>query len=359
MVTSIQLGNFFTSGGKTVLGGVGGSGLDTQGLVKGLTEAKRLPAVALEDKVTKNDKVSSALNEFKTLLATFKDAVSFLRNPPGVANQASNAFAYTKADVTTNDGSIAGNYLSVATSPGVTPQIFNVSDIASVASAKQQSTGNITFISPATTFDADSDFVTAVATGNHFKVGTVTVNGQAITLEAGDSLNDVAAKFNARKTDTGIAANVIKVSDNNYRLVFTATKTGLTSNFNLNTMSDPGGVFNGTVFANLQTASNAVFTLNGVEITRENNAISDVVNGVTFNISDDVLKRDAGPIDVEISSLKDTKTRLSDEIAKIDLQVERFRQSLLDKFASLESALSKVNSLLQSIDAQNKARNQN
>jgi flagellar hook-associated protein 2 len=281
MVTSIQLGNFFSSGGKTVLGGVGGSGLDTESLINGLTGTKRLPAVKLEASVTANGKKSDALAEFKKLLSAVKDAASFLRNPPGVGNQAQNAFLYTTASVISNTSTAAANYVNVSTSPGVSPGTYSITDIASTAAAKQQGTVDITIA------DTDTAFVTASPTANRWTAGTVTINGQDITLEEGDTLSGVVNKFNAKKTALGFTTSVVKVSEGEYQFVFTANKTGEDADFDLN---DPlfvtagSAVFNSFVFQLRQPASNAVFTVNGVTITRQNNTISDVYSGITFNL---------------------------------------------------------------------------
>lgn len=282
MVTSVQLGNFFTSGGKTVLGGSGGSGIDTESLIKGLTDAKALPATKLQDTITANGKITDALTQFKTLVSAVKDAASFLRNPPGVGNQASNAFLYTTANVVSNTSVDASNYVGVSSSPGTAAGTYNISVITSVAAAKQQGTGDITGLA-----DADTAFVTASATANRFTAGTVTINGTDITLDTGDTLNQVAAKFNTVSSSTGIKASVVKVSDGTFQLAFAATATGLDADFDLNsagTVTAGASVFNGMAFGLRQDASNAVFTMNGVEITRQNNTVSDVVNGVTFNI---------------------------------------------------------------------------
>ena len=78
-----------------------------------------------------------------------------------------------------------------------------------------------------------------------------------------------------------------------------------------------------------------------------------------FNISDDLVKRDNGALDVELKSIESTQERLQTQIDKIDEQVERFRQQLLDKFGEMERAVARVNALLQSIDAQNQTRYSN
>jgi len=282
MVTSIQLGNFFSSGGKTVLGGVGGSGLDTESLVTSLAEAKGLPATRLQDTITANGKVSDALGQFQTLLSSLKDAASFLSNPPGVGNQAQNAFAYTNTNVVTNTGASASNYMTVTTAPGVAVSSYNIDEITSIASAKQQGTTNLAIAT------ADTAFVTGAPTLGRFTAGTVTINGVDIELEEDDTLNEVMAKFNADSDELGFTTSIIKVSTGNYQLVFTANETGLASDFDLNDTVDfvtaGESVFNGMVFGDRQEASDAEFIVNGVTIIRDSNTISDVYDGITFNL---------------------------------------------------------------------------
>jgi len=282
MVTHIQLGNFFQSGGRTVLGGVGGSGIDTEALVKALTDAKRLPATRLEDKIKLNDSRSKALADLQALLSKLKDAASFLRNPPGVGNDADNAFAFTKTTILSNTSVDGNSYLSVSSTPGTTLQNYVISDITSLARAKVQSTGDITIAT------ADAAAVSSTPVGGQFKAGTFTLKGQQITFASGDSLNTVAAKLNAVSSQTGIRANIIQVSTGTYQLSFTATATGTTADFDFNnvdvpgTLVDPDGVFSG--ITTKQTATNAEFKLNGVSIVRQSNTASDVVSGVTFTL---------------------------------------------------------------------------
>jgi len=294
MVTSIQLGNFFSSGGKTVLGGVGGSGLDTETLVQSLADAKALPATKLKDTITANGKISDALSQFQTKLSAVKDAASFLSNPPGVGNQAQNAFAYTTTTVVTSNGSTAANYLSVTTAPGVTSSSYNIEEITSVAAARQRGTENIANLD-----DADTAFVTASATANRFTAGAIVINGKTITLTTGDTLNQVASKFNSVSDDTGFTTSIIKVADDTYQLVFTANETGEDADFDF---ADPlfltsgSAVFNDVDIESRQDASNAAFTVNGVDIVRQSNIIDDVYTGVTFNIVQET------PVDVTLKA---------------------------------------------------------
>lgn len=280
----IQLGNFFQSGGRTVVGGVGGSGIDTESLVKSLTEAKRLPATRLEDRIKVNDSRTKALSELQTLLSKLKDATNFLRNPPGVGNSADNAFAYTTTSITSNTSVAGSTYLSVSATPGTTLQNYTVTEISSLAAAKVQATENITVT------NLDTSVVSATPSSDEFKAGTFTLNGESVTFAVGDSLNVIAGKINAVSNNTGIRANIIQISSGVYQLSFAATATGEDADFDFNNVDVPGtlvdasGVFTQITITDKQVASNASFKLNGSTIERQTNSISDAVTGVTFNL---------------------------------------------------------------------------
>lgn len=284
MAGQISLGNFFTSGGKTISGSSGGSGIDTQALVKGLTDAKLIPATKLQDQITLNDKRAAAFTEFNTLLATFKTAASALRNPPGVANAADNAFKFRTATISSNTSVAGTDYVTVSATPGTAVQSYTVSNITSLAASKKQSTGNINIAT------ADTAVVSATPAAGEFKAGTFTLKGQSITFNAGETLNSVAAKFNAVSANTGISASIVQVTTGQYQLSFSSTNTGTVNDFDFNNLSPAGtlvdatGVFGSVTVTTKQSAANAVFDLNGTTITRSNNAITDLVDGLTFTI---------------------------------------------------------------------------
>lgn len=302
MVSQIQLGNFFNLNGKTISGGAGGSGLDTESLVKALTDAKAIPATKLQDRIDVNSKKAEALGEFKTLFGKLKDAVAILRNPPGVANAADNAFKYRTANISSNTSVAGTDYLSVTASPGAALQSYTVSEITSVAKARKQSTGNISIAT------ADTAAVSATPAAGEFKAGTFTLNGQSITLTAGESLNSVAAKFNAVSSSTGVSASIIKVASGTYQLSFSATETGTDADFDFNNVSpvgtlvDAGGVFSQITISDKQSAANAVFKFNGVSITRQSNTVSDLVDGLSITIKKDMSDAPLTEVGVDIEA---------------------------------------------------------
>lgn len=284
MVTQIQLGNFFNSGGRVVVGGVGGSGLDTETLINALVGVRRIPILRLEDRITVNDSRSSALASFQQLLSRLKDATNFLRNPPGIGNDADNVFKYRTTTVTSNTEVAGSTYVTVAASPGANVQNYTINSISSIARATKQQTGDINIDT------ADDEAVSDTPAAGQFKAGTFTLNGVDITLEDEDSLNAVAAKFNAVSDQTGISANIIKIEDGVYQLSFVATETGEDADFDFNnidppgTLTDPDSVFGVVTITEWQNAANAVFEIDGVEITRQSNIISDVIDDLTFTL---------------------------------------------------------------------------
>lgn len=129
--------------------------------------------------------------------------------------------------------------------------------------------------------------------------GTVKLNGTSISLAAGDSLMAVANKISSASYTTGneLTATVI---DN--RLVIQTKDTGAASTIYgmtagtppfTNATDDPDnilqtqlGIINGSgALVNVaQTSCDSAFSVNGLSITRSDNTIDDVINGVSFNL---------------------------------------------------------------------------
>ncbi len=272
MVSQIQLGNIFSAGDRQILTG-GNSGIDVEGLVTGLSEAKRQPAVLLESRIEANATRSTALTELKTLLTGLRDAANFLRNPPGVQNAADNIFEFRSALVSSNTAVSGDTYLSVTAEPGASIAEYSVT-VTTLATQNIQTTNTFAL--------ADAD-TSAVGGAGPLNAGPLLVGAGAVsvTLVAGDTLNQVAAKVNAVKGQSGIEATVIKVSNGNFRLSFKSVETGTSQNYDILT-ANPASFNVG--FALQQNAVNAEFELDSTTIIRESNSIDDVIDGLTFTL---------------------------------------------------------------------------
>lgn len=272
MVTQISLGNFYQSGGKTVVGG-SASGIDTEGLIKGLTEAKAIPATKLKDKIDVNTKTATSLKSFQDLLTKFQDASNFLRNPLGVNNASTNVFEFRKASIASNDSAAGSSYMTVTAEPGSPVGTYDLK-IDALATRNIKTTS---------TFALANANTSVVGGGGPFNAGTLTLGASAtaVTLNAGDTLTQVAAKINAVSSQSKVQASVVQIATGQYRLSFKTTETGAALNYDILT---PNAAVLNVGFSQQSDAVDAQLQLDGTTITRSQNSIGDLVDGVTFNL---------------------------------------------------------------------------
>jgi flagellar hook-associated protein 2 len=276
MITQIQFGNIFSANGRNVISG-SASGYDTEALIKGLVDAKRLPAVQLESSLELNGKKQSALSQMRDILTRFKDAANFLRNPQGVFNEADNVFEYRKATLSSNSSVAASTYLDVTAAPGATIADYEVT-VDQLATYNVKTTNNFAAAGLNTIIVGADAMAGLPLNAGTIELGTAQVD---VVLETGDTLGEVIQKINAVKDSSGVEATAIKVDGTNYRIQLKTLNTGTAQNYTLN--STPSPVFN-MGFAIQQDAVDAEMTVEGTQITRSSNVISDLFDGLTFTL---------------------------------------------------------------------------
>jgi flagellar hook-associated protein 2 len=302
MVSKITLGNTFDTGGRTVIGG-SNSGIDTEALVKGLTDAKRLPAVKLEKRLELDAKKQTALTDLKDIVTRFKDAANFLRNPSGVQNYSENIFEYRNATLSSNTGVNASNYLSATIAPGADLSDYNI-QVGSLATYNIQTTN---------TFALVSTLAPVVGAALPVQSGTLSVGtgATAITLADGDTLQQVIDKINATTDQNKVQATAIQVSTGNYRIQLKATDTGTALNY-----TPTVGIF-GTGFAVNQAATDASITIDGTTIASTSNSISTAIEGITLE-----LKQPTGGATLSLNIDPDTEVVKTAILNFVDLYNE-------------------------------------
>ncbi len=269
MITRVQFGNIFNVGGRQVLGG-SNSGYDTQSLIEGLTTAKRLPAVKMEDTLKLDASKQEAYTKLKKILGTFKETADHLRNPPGVQNSSNNIFSYRAGSLSSSSAVAAENYLDATIEPGTDLSNYTIT-------VDQLATYNLKTTAP---FALASLNTSVVGGAGPLNAGTWAIgpHGTSITLNNGDTLQQVVNKFNAVSDTSEIRASAIQVSPGNYALQLKSTTTGAAMNYAL-----PGGLLNIGLDVN-QSAVNAELTIDNTTIIRSTNSISDAIDGITFDL---------------------------------------------------------------------------
>ncbi|MEX2649229.1 MAG: flagellar filament capping protein FliD [Alphaproteobacteria bacterium] len=215
MATSLNLGSLTVDpSGRTILSGVS-SGIDFKDAVDKIIEAKRLPAVRLETRVTDNKARIEAYKELRGALNALKDTVNRLRGAVSV-DGAGDIFKAKKTFTSTfrTDGvgpSAAGNLVGVTVANGAAPGVHEI-EVRRVATAHKVSSQS---------FPSQSSAL-GIA-------GTITVGGRSVVIAATDTLADVRDRFNtvnAGTTPSGVTASVVSVSATEHYLVLTKDKTG-------------------------------------------------------------------------------------------------------------------------------------
>jgi flagellar hook-associated protein 2 len=295
---AISFGNLSTTSGAPRLSG-SASKLDTEAILNATYEAKRMPAVRLENRTTKNEEKIAAFEDMRSLLANLKSASEGLRNPPGFFGAQSNSFetkqAYFTSSTTTPPSDIIG--VAVTNSAAVGSFDLVVDQLATANKLSSASVGA-----------ADATLGDAWNGGGAFSgtldIGLAGGSTATIDVDSGMTIYDLRDRINAEKSTTGVRASVLKVSDTDFRLVMSAEETGKAI-----TITDASGIGGGFQTSELQAAQPALFEIDGVPMTRLSNQADDVLPGITINL----FKADPGTtINVSVEpSLGDIKEKVA------------------------------------------------
>ncbi len=268
------------------------TGMDTDMIVAKLMQAQRIPLDKIVQKRTLVEYQRDAFREINTKITNFRNNTLFSFKMEG-------SFLAKKAET-------LGNQTAVSAKPTGNAQagtlILNVNELATAAT--NRSTASIKLDAD---FDPDKSLADEIAAGNisGFSSNTFTINGSdAITIEAGDTLNSVISKINKYTNVTAFydsfSGQVSLVSKSTGKVNgpdgdgdrITFTGDFLTSSLRIET---------GTAETEEIAATNALIDINGISTERTGNTFT--VNGVeltlkeksagvstTFNISSDTDK---------------------------------------------------------------------
>ncbi|OCR93061.1 flagellar filament capping protein FliD [Campylobacter fetus] len=260
----------------------------------------------IDTKIQTNLTQQKDLTAIKTLLSTFKSNVSSLTDDT----------SYLKRSVSSSGSGSA----TVDASTGVNEQTMKikVSQLASqdVYQSKKFELKNESILSPGS---AETSFKLNIGSSSY-----------EIGVDSSTTLEDIANKIN-ELTDGKIQAKVLNVGgENPYSLVIQSKDSGKDNEVSFSYVEDSSGSIDNSknlmkslgfmfkdpsttspgekltmmtdaeikdaaltdttintsnVASRLQTAQNAIFEFNGIEITRDTNSISDLITGVTIKLN--------------------------------------------------------------------------
>jgi len=258
-----------------------GSGLNVTQIVDALVDAERVPKQTQidEEKETATVKIS-ALGTLKNELNVFNANSAALDGQTGL-----------------NLASSTGNIALTRTDSSLASEFSHTINVAQIAQAQILNFDNGGSGFNSTTADIGIDELSlrfGTWSGTSFSTNPDYSSATTLSFTTGDtSLTDVRDAIN--NAGIGVTASIIEVSDNSYSLVVKSDvgedkalriKSHLSGSENNVLKYNPGSV---DAFADTATqvvaATNALFTVDGISVTRDSNVITDLFSGITMELS--------------------------------------------------------------------------
>jgi len=265
-----------------------GSGIDVKSLAQSLVDAEKTPKkerieakiAQSEAKITGYSAVKFALSELKTAFGKLNDASDFSSIKP--TNTQPSAFG-----ITASPSAVAGSF-----------------SIEVLQTALAQRTASSNFDARDTPLNGGAAFTLNLSVGGQSKGDISVTNPTPAGMVS--AINGAKLGVSAQLINTGNGFNVVVTGDTGAAQSFT-----LSSNDGTASGSDPAVPVAGVEFATpLQTATNARFKVNGLEVSRSSNTVNDVIDGVTLDLFANTsgaarldLNRDAASIKDNIRGL--------------------------------------------------------
>jgi flagellar hook-associated protein 2 len=248
-----------------------GSGLNITQIVDSLVQAETAPLSSqIEQKIEKSNQqisgyaiVAAELGKMKDYTASIKGSTAYSVSSD---NGAVGARVVDQSQAADFNAKISVSSLAVA-------QTLEFTGFSSKSDTIGTGTINIDF----------GDWSSGSFVTNNNKTGqTITIN------ESNNTLSDLAQALNSLE---GVSATVTNKGDGTYSLIVNSA-TGSKNGLRLTAAEDSGSTglsqFDNTITNNSKqvvAAADAQLNINGVDISRENNTITDLIDGYEFNLT--------------------------------------------------------------------------
>jgi flagellar hook-associated protein 2 len=270
------------------IGGIS-SGTDYAGMVEQLVAARQIPIDTIDNKRIELDYDMGAWTELNTLSSELSSSLDSLRGYSLWRTMEADSSLESVATAVANTGSAEQQYSLV---------------VSNLASAQSISSDEL---------DTSADLITQgyAVEGNVFEI-----EGEQVTIEAGETLSTLRAKINSAALDmpdeTRVQASIV-----NNHLVLTRANTGsgsiALSDVSGNVLESMGVLTDTAAIKNVNVVGeDAQFSVNGISVTRSSNdKLTDVVEGLTLNL------KGTGTSTLDIHVDRETvKTAINDFVEK-------------------------------------------
>ena len=245
----------------------GFNNIDFNQVVSAIMAQERQPLTRLETQQSALETQKTAFGTLATRLTAIQSALDAVTSSSGISalTATSTDPAVTAAAI---GGSIEGSY-----------------DIIVSSIARRQVTASVTTY-------ASTDAV--VATGGSVTLTAVDGSSKTITVDALMTVKELVDAINA-VNDAPVTASLVQSTPGNYQIVLTGRRTGTDNAFTVSTAlsggaglaftDTNGGAAGDSPEDNVQNATNAAFSVNGLDVISTSNTVNDVVPGVTLTLN--------------------------------------------------------------------------
>jgi len=249
-----------------------GSGLNTTEIIDALVTAERTPKEdQINGKIEERNVSISALGQVKTALANFDASLATINDLSSLSTNSSSS----AINLTITDGSTASTFN------------HNI-EIATLAKAQTLVFGG--FTSQDQSLGAGSLAISfGTWSGSSFTQNATATNTLSIS-SGSDTLSDVCNTIN--DAAIGLTASIVKTDNNAYSLMIKSSSGVDNAMHIVATELTPGSGLAGIDYSSHDVtketvaASDAALSLDGVAITRDNNTITDLIDGVSLTLND-------------------------------------------------------------------------
>ena len=247
-----------------------GSGLDTTAIVTAIVDAERVPKEnIIQEKIDDRTIEISALSDVKSKISTMSSNMSLYSGINGLT--------------VANGGT---NVTASITTPALASSFSH--DIGVTTLAKRQTLAFSGFSSPSTSIGTGTlGFTFGAWSGSSFTANGIT--GSVSITTGNDTLDGIAAQIN--DANIGVTASVVKENDDQYALVVQSSYGAANAMQISVTEDDASTSLDNIAYTSYNAskekvaATDAVFTVDGVDVTRSTNTITDAIDGVTLSLS--------------------------------------------------------------------------
>ncbi|MDR2697014.1 MAG: flagellar filament capping protein FliD [Holophagales bacterium] len=286
------------------------TGIPTDQLIQSILQQEGAPINRLQARQTANNQKKTVLQSIRTALTGLATSISSL-----------NSASLSARAVTSSDAASVS-----ATAKGAASGSYDIS-VSQLATKARLETGK-SFGSPADDPVGSAGDVYTIVNKDGVKTEIALQDGKT-------SLADLNDAINAESAESGVSSTIVQTTPGNYRLVLSSTDTGEGKNGGGN-IGIFGGASNALGVADNEddassygvattAAQNAKFTLNGVEIERSSNTITDAVDGVTLTLN----KADSSKtINLNVSLDKDSIVKAyQDVVSKFNSAYQAYKNA--------------------------------